>query len=267
MASSDIRTYIKKYVAIDGNFVDDFFGQYDLHTNPNGFVVDLAIAAKWLRTTKGNLKKTLIKTYAHGIDYEITKPFSGRGTGKQEHVLLTPDCFKALCMMSRTEKAKDVRNYYIAAEKSLIMYRNNVMQQLTTRVAQLENNQRGHASRPRRQGVIYVVRASSTLTDMYKIGRTVWAHHRLRSHNRALADDLETVYTYETDCVEDVEVCMKRMLRKLQYRRRKEVYQIDIASLKKVISGCNSACINAVYRARSGATKQDGGYYAVVLPR
>lgn len=100
---------------------------------------------------------------------------------------------------------------------------------------------------------------------MYKIGRTVSAHHRMGSHNRALADDLEVVVEYETDCVEAVEACMKRMLRPLQYRKRKEVYQVDLQVLKRVLSSCDSAC-NAVFRAQ-GSGKHDGGYYAVVLPQ
>lgn len=264
MTSLEVRGFIKKYVAVDPLFVDDFFGLCDAHTAPNAFTVDLAIAAKYLHTTKSNLKLTLVRTYVNGIDYKISKPFKGRGLGKKEVILLTPDCFKAMCMMSRTAKAKEVRTYYIAAEKALIRYREAITQRLEERVQQLENNQKGSESRPRRRGIIYVISASSTLNNMYKIGRTVWAHHRIRSHNRALADDLRVVVEYETDCVEAVEACLKRMLRPLQYRRRKEVYQVDLVVLKHVMNSCDSAC-NAVYRAR-GANKHNGGYYAVVIP-
>ncbi len=264
-----MRAFIKQYVVVDPAFVDDFFGLCDMHTTPNDFTVDLQVAAKWLRTTKGNLKRTLQRTYAHGVDYVIQKPFAGKGVGsgkaKTEVILITADCFKALCMMSRTSKAKEVRAYYISAEKSLIRFREAIVLQMGERIRELENNQRSAQSTPRRRGVIYVLRASKTLTNMYKIGRTVWAHHRMRSHSCALADDLEIVVEYETDCVEAVEACMKRMLRPLQYRKRKEVYQVDLQVIKRVLSSCNSAC-NAVFRA-GGASKQDGMYYAAVIPQ
>lgn len=269
-SSEDVRAFIKQYVAVDPAFVDDFFGLCDMHTTPNDFTVDLEVAAKWLRTTKGNLKRTLTRTYVRGVDYTLTRPYSGRkgvgsGVAKKETVLLTPDCFKAVCMMSRTAKAKEVRSYYIAAEKSLVRYREAIVLRMGERIKQLENNQKGALSRPQRRGIIYVIRASEKVPSLYKIGRTVSAHHRMRSHNRALADDLQVVVEYETDCVEAVEACMKRMLRPLQYRKRKEVYEIDLQALKRVLSSCNSAC-NAVYRARGDRRLTGGAYYAVVLP-
>jgi hypothetical protein len=273
VTNEQVREFIKKYVVVDPAFVDDLFGLSDLHSTPNDFTVDLNAAAKWLRTRKDFLKRTLVRTYTKGVDYSVEKPFSGKGVGtgvaNREVVRLTPDCFKAMCMMSHAAKAKEVRAYYISAEKALLRYKDAIVESMDARIKELERNQKS-AEKTRRRGVIYVIRASKTMTSLYKIGRTVSEHHRMRSHNRALADDLEVVVVYETHCVEAVEACMKRMLRPLQYRKRKEVYEVDLAVLKKVLTSCNSAC-TAVHRAKgtktaTTASKHDGGYYAVVLP-
>jgi hypothetical protein len=51
---------------------------------------------------------------------------------------------------------------------------------------------------------------------------------------------------------------MKIMLKERQYRKFKEVYEVDLDS---VVSGCNDACIELVYqkRERSSASTQVGG--------
>ena len=42
-----------------------------------------------------------------------------RGANYISKIMLTPDCFKELCMLSKSEKAKGVRKYYITAESLL----------------------------------------------------------------------------------------------------------------------------------------------------
>ena len=83
------------------------------------------------------------------------------------------------------------RRLYISAEKSLIRYRDAITERMGERIKELERNQKSAESRLRCRGVIYVIRASKTSTSLYKIGRTVSAHHRLRSHNRAAVQEAQ----------------------------------------------------------------------------
>jgi hypothetical protein len=64
----------EKYTPVSDSFIDEFLSMYTLNSRPTDFVVDLAIAARWMSVLKGNLKKTLAASYTRGIDYEITLP-------------------------------------------------------------------------------------------------------------------------------------------------------------------------------------------------
>lgn len=57
-----------------------------------------------------------------------------------EKVLLTGDCFKRLCMLSRTSKAEEVRSYFLALEKHIDKYKNHVIESLTRKVEMYEKN-------------------------------------------------------------------------------------------------------------------------------
>jgi hypothetical protein len=68
------------------------------------------------------------------------------------------------------------------------------------------------------------------------------------------------------------------MMKEHQYRKYKEVYQIDLTLLKKVIKGCDDACkaSDATMTKVQSKHRQDrqvslvsqhtGGYYAVLAP-
>ena len=58
-----LQEYLKKYSTISSKFIDDFFSLYDRDTDQSDFVINLLILAKWLMTTKGELKKTLLNSY------------------------------------------------------------------------------------------------------------------------------------------------------------------------------------------------------------
>lgn len=272
MTSAEIKGFIKRHVrSVDPAFVDDFFGRHDLYTSPHSFSIDLAVTAKWLRTTKGNLKKTLLRSYVADKHYQITKPFKGRRQGKIEVIMITPDCFKELCLASHTEKGREVREYYVRAEASFIEHRNDIVHAKDERIAELELNQRPRPRRPTKKGIIYITRAHPKL-KLFKIGKTVHEYDRMASHNRAHADDVMLpIVTYETDHVDQVEACMKLLLRGRQYRKGKEVYEITLPKLKELTETCGKACLTVASRRRMATMDGGGGdtaswpYFAVVV--
>jgi hypothetical protein len=68
---TDVANFLKKYTPVNSTFVDDFLSTYSLSSRPTDFVVDLGVAARWLSTSKENLKKTLVKSYSLGMDYDV----------------------------------------------------------------------------------------------------------------------------------------------------------------------------------------------------
>ena len=53
---------------------------------------------------------------------------NGKGANYVAKIMVTPDCFKDICMLSQTEKAKEVRTYYKTVEKLLMDYYEDIQQ-------------------------------------------------------------------------------------------------------------------------------------------
>lgn len=132
---------LKKCSTVDNKFIDDFFGLYDVNTQNTDLIINIEIVAKWLNTKKAHLKETLVRSYIKNIDYKTSKAESTGGR-PGEIILLTPECFKRLCMLSRTKKAEEVRSYFIEIEKHLDKYKNHVIDTLNKKVNILENNKK-----------------------------------------------------------------------------------------------------------------------------
>jgi hypothetical protein len=101
-------------IKIDENITDELREIINICSNDNinDFVIDLDNVTKWLKTQKKHIKKTLIETYTRDVDYKV-KLRQSTGGRPSEDVLLTQNCFKRLCMLSRTTQAENIRNHLI----------------------------------------------------------------------------------------------------------------------------------------------------------
>ena len=172
-------------------------------------------------------------------------------------MLITPETFKRICMLSRTKKAEEVRSYFIEIEQTFFKYRQQLINGIEEEARELNNLQN-----PNNKGYIYVIKASEEKDSVYKIGRTIDLKTRLRNHNAAHANDLEVMYRYRTDDVVAVEGCLKSMLKKYQFRKYKEVYQANIDMIKNLIDGCDKLSLRSEYTNRK-QLKNNGGFYVI----
>ena len=144
MIKINFKDFLKKYSNLSNEFIDDFYNIYNFNEyNNNDFIIDLEIIIKWLDMRKYDLKKTLERTYMINIDYIINvnkKKINGSGGYNKKNILLTPDCFKRLCMLSKTKKAEEVRTYFLELEKLIHNYKNYIIEALQATVNLLENN-------------------------------------------------------------------------------------------------------------------------------
>jgi phage anti-repressor protein len=101
---------------------------YYKHTNTNDFIINFDILVKWLSMRKENLKKTLVSSYVKNIDYKIKKIKSDTPGKPKENIMITSECCKRLCMLSRTKKAEEVRTYFIEIEKLMNKYKNYIIE-------------------------------------------------------------------------------------------------------------------------------------------
>ena len=238
-----LQEYLKKFSSINNKFIDDFFGLYDENTEDNDFVINFDISAQWLIIRKDSIKRTLIESYRKNIDYKITIDKSSENAGRPKEIIyLTPDCFKRLCMLTKSSKGEEVRSYYIQLEKHIDKYKDNIINDLRNRVKVLEANLKP-IEIPKNEGVIYVLktREDMSLHDIYKIGATDDFKSRLATHHSSHANNVEIKHIYKTSDVKGVERCLKAVLKEKQYRKRKEFYQADLQVIKDVISKCGDA--------------------------
>ena len=232
--------FLKKYSSISNTFLEDFFNLYNRNTSDNDFVIDLKNVAKWLKVNLKVLRETLKKSYTKNIDYidnsnKIQKKGSGGHTLKI--TLLTPNCFKKICQLTKSKKGNEVREYFIKVEETLFKYKEYIIQGLEEKIKKLEQNQKPKVY-PKR-GVIYVFETpNSPQNSLYKIGKTKDLKQRLKSHQSPLSHDINILYYFETEDIDSVEKCAKTFMKKYQYRKYKEVYQVNIDIIKEVISSC-----------------------------
>ena len=127
--------------------------------------------------------------------------------------------------------------YFIKVEETLFKYKEYIIQGLEEKIKKLEQNQKPKVY-PKR-GVIYVFETpNSPQNSLYKIGKTKDLKQRLKSHQSPLSHDINILYYFETEDIDSVEKCAKTFMKKYQYRKYKEVYQVNIDIIKEVISSC-----------------------------
>jgi hypothetical protein len=75
---------------------------------------------------------------------------------------------------------------------------------------------------------------------LYKIGKTGNVKDRITNYNTGNANNVDPVFILKVkDNLDAVENCVKSVCSITQYRKRKEIYEIDLDKLKEVIVNCD----------------------------
>jgi phage anti-repressor protein len=109
---------------ISKDFILDFYKIYKFSKdNTNNISIDINVVVKWLGTRKGKIKETLENTYLIDTDYKISKEKLNCKISKsnKEIILLTPYCFKRICLLTKTKKGEEIRNYFMELENLVIV--------------------------------------------------------------------------------------------------------------------------------------------------
>ena len=239
----DFKSFLVKYTTINSKFIEDFHTivKEDYFEKYYDFLIDSEILRKWLKISiKQDFVNTIKNSYKINVDYKLEKNKKSEGSGghNKEIITLTPEATKKICLMTKSKVGNDVRQYFIDLELAFYKFKNHIIESLNKKIEQLENNQKPKINSTK--GLIYVFRALNTENaTLYKIGRTVSSKKRFNSHNSPLANDLEIIMTYEADNIEQLESCIKAIMKKAQYRKYKEIYEVDIDIIKNVIKDCD----------------------------
>jgi phage anti-repressor protein len=260
----DIREFLKKFSTLNNNFIDDFYNIYDPDKNIlNDFSINIDTIAKWINTRKRKLKETLVNTYTKNIDYKVTKEKEGKiSKSNKEIIMLTPECFKRLCLLSKTNKAEEVRTYFLELEKLIGHYKNYIIEGLKKTIQILENNTKEVSQKIK--GTVYIIRSIKDINGIYRFGQTEDFKKRLANYNSANSDKMEVMYIYETKDSKKIQDCVIAQIKPLRYKKRKDFYEIDINVLKKIINDCTELT-HKYKKSLTKNNKQEGGQMKLFL--
>lgn len=251
---------------IPESFIDELFQFYKEDSTQTDFVINISNVAKWLQCSKKELIRTLHRMYKQNIDYIVLKTTGTKKYANNVRIyLLTPDCFKRLCMMSRSKNADQVRTYFIEIESLLIKYRTQLIQGIRQDIAKIQKQKQIRKSIDDTSGYTYIIKASHSPEEVYKLGHTKDLAKRLRAYQTGKSEDVEVLFVYKTNDHEAVESCVKALVGKHRLYARKEIYHLNLDMLKSIMAGCGKLSAKLEYRMR-GPTK-DGGHYYVVLDK
>ena len=237
-----MEQFLTQFSTIPKEFINDFFMIAKDEYNENDIIIQFDIVCKWLNVIKGNLKKVLIDNFEKNYDYIIQKKTKkhkkSNGASFYDEILITPNCFKGICMISLTPKAKEVRKYFIEMEKLIKRYYITIKDQMYKTIGLLKNNQKPKLNI--KTGVLYIIEAQNTDVTLYKLGKSNNLKNRLNTYNSGNANDIIPLFIISVKDIDHVEKCVKNACKRFQYRKYKEVYQIDIEVLKDVILKCDN---------------------------
>jgi phage anti-repressor protein len=238
-----MENFIRKYSNLPKIFVKDFFIIADESYEEDQFAIDFEVICRWLGTKKGDLKRILIKNFSKDVDYmnDIKKVIKkDGGATRKEMIMVTSNCFKELCMISQTNKAKEVRIYFLELEKLVRQYHKEIEEKMKKEFELVKKNQKPKIkNKEKKKGTIYVVQAQNTEVNLYKLGKTQDKEDRLKTYNTGNANDIDTLLDVQVDDIHKVELCVKHEAKKYQYRKYKEVYEINLELLIDLINACD----------------------------
>lgn len=232
---------------ISKEFINDFFGfqKKQLYEEYKPFTIDLEDVAYWLESRKTTLKETLILNYSKNIDYLIVKNMlqdnlrqkDKQGGHNKKLVLLTPDCFKMLCMRSKTKKADKVREYYIEIEKLIDKYKDIIIEENNKKIKVLENDLK--KEKQPAGNICYIFEETDELNiKYYRLGQTENLAKRMASHNSSSVHKKVVAFKIKTDNILHYEACLRGSMYNFRYKNNKDYYKIPLDKIKYAIENC-----------------------------
>lgn len=234
-----MESFIRKYTAVPEAFITEFFHISKEDYNPNELVINFEKVQNWLGVSRKNNLKRLLKHGIEDIDYKIVRKKvlnKKSGANYVHQITITPNFFRMISMMSETKRGIQVRMYFLSVETAVHDYHKYIVDALERRIGTLEKNQKPKVKC--KGGVIYFFAVISDGKALYKIGRSGDIVKRLIKYGTGAADEIDPLFILEVDDMVEAEGCIKNFLRKFQYRKRKEIYEVAIDVMKQMFMLC-----------------------------
>jgi phage anti-repressor protein len=230
--------FLKKFSLVDTSFINDFYTFYDEGKDEYDYTINLNLIAKWLDVRKDNLKVLLQSNFTLNQDFIEFKPQGvktiGKGSNNTKHVMLTYECAKQLCMISKSEKATLIRKYYIELEKLIIKYKDEINDSINRQLGIKVKNDK-IIEENKDHGLIYILKSDE---DTYKIGNTQELKRRMTQYNVGHKYELPIVFVFKTNRATEIEKCLKINLERYQAKNKTELYSVDLEFIRDTVKYC-----------------------------
>ena len=215
---------------------------------------EIEIDYKLLNTTSFNTSLSMLKVHLKNIEIN--------NHNKTKHLIISPDCFKQSLMILRTEKAKEIKKYYIELEKIFklyIQYQNEYqkkiledkqkeLEQTKDKVMDMERDFK-HKELEINEFIYIATNANYHKQNVYKIGKSNRLNKREKQFNTFFINGQKMHYIYIFQChnARVLEQLLFTCLSNYKYNKVNELFNIDLCKLYKMVFniGCQyNAIIN-----------------------
>ena len=222
--SITLKDFLKRFTAISNSFIDEYLSFYDMCVN-NQFGIDLDKVIDYLEIVKKEkFYKRFRGNYQEQLDYKILrfKQKSIRGV-KDTKYYINLDTFEKICMMSKSQKANAVRDYFILLRKFINYYKNHISGMILDKIINKK--------------VMYIIVVNKG-KKINKLGRS--KNQRKRMYGYATGKDVhpDIKFIILVDDALKVENCTKIFLEQYRYRGKSELYKVDVDFLKSLLFDC-----------------------------
>ena len=168
MNQLSLKEFLKMYTGISNKFIDEYYKFYEL-CEKNMFGIDSINVIKYLKIKYARgFHENLRTNYILNRDYVIQRLHQKSQKDKQDvFYYLSFDGFERICMMSRSEKGNQVRDYFILLRKFINYYREHISNKINSLVK--SNN------------FVYIILVNKD-KDIFKLGRTENIKKRLQNN-------------------------------------------------------------------------------------
>lgn len=236
-----MEEFLYKFSTLPKKFIKDFFIISKEEYYETDIIINFDIICLWLDVRKDHLQRLLCDNFEENYDYifekKQKKQINSTGKTTYNEILITPNCFKELCMISQTSKAKEVRKYFIEMERLIKRYYETIKEKMYNDIGLLKINQKPKIQT--NSGVLYIIKTLNTDETLYKIGKSQNLRNRLNGYNSGNANDIEPEFIIPVKDINSAEKCVKAIAKRFQYRKYKEVYEMDLNMLKSLLETCS----------------------------
>ena len=224
MKNISLKTFLKTYTAISNKFIDEYYKFYELCENKTfGINAELIITYLEYNDSK-KFYERLRKNYKIEIDFIIKRKIQkSQKNVRDTDYMLSLDCFEKICMESRTEKGKGVRDYFILLRKFIYYYKQNFASNINMLA--------------KKNKYVYIILVNKD-KNIQKFGRTENMRKRLYTYATGKEKHPDIKFILIVDDPKQVENCTKVFIEKYKFKNKQELYKIEHDKLKSIVFDC-----------------------------